>query len=77
MSEELQNKIKKASNGNWKRELWINNCLNWVVENFDDIEPTIKKMWLDKEFKKNGYPQMPEIKGGQLLKINLKDREEL
>ena len=46
---ELIKKINKASNGDWKRKDFIKNCLNWVVENFDEVEPTIKRLWVDKE----------------------------
>lgn len=38
--------------GNFKREEHIINCLRYVLENFDDIEPTIRKHWLDKEMRK-------------------------
>lgn len=35
--------------GNFKRKRLIQNCLIWVVDNFDEVEPMIKKLWLDKE----------------------------
>ena len=50
--EELLEKITKASNGDWKRERHIKNCLSYIVNNFDELEPIIKKHWLEKEKKK-------------------------
>lgn len=38
--------------GDFKREQHIVNCLTYVLENFDEIEPTIRKQWLDKEMRK-------------------------
>ena len=46
---ELIEKIEKASNGDFKRENFIKNCLGYVIDNFNEIEPIIKKYWLDKE----------------------------
>lgn len=50
--QELLEKINKASNGDWKRENFIKNCLGYVIDNFDEIEPLIKKHWIEKEKKK-------------------------
>jgi len=50
--QEIIDKINKASNGDWKRENFIKNCVGYVIDNFDEIEPIIKKHWLDKEKKK-------------------------
>lgn len=49
---ELNEKIKQASNGDWKRENFIKNCLGYVIDNFDEIEPLIKRHWIEKERKK-------------------------
>lgn len=49
---ELNEKIEKASNGDWKRENFIKNCLGYVIDNFDEIEPLIKRHWIEKEKKK-------------------------
>lgn len=49
--QELLEKITKASNGDWKRENFIKNCLGYVIDNFDSVEPIIKKHWVDKEKK--------------------------
>lgn len=35
----------------WKREQQIQDCLDYVLENFDEIEPTIREFWLNKELK--------------------------
>lgn len=50
--QELLEKIEKASNGDWKRKDFIKNCLGYVIDNFDEIEPMIKRHWLEKEKKK-------------------------
>ena len=50
--EELLEKITKASNGDWKRKDFIKNCVGYVIDNFDEIEPIIKRHWLEKEKKK-------------------------
>ena len=49
--EDILKKIEQASNGDWKKQMWMQNCVNWVIDNFDDIEPHIKRLWLDKEKK--------------------------
>jgi hypothetical protein len=49
---ELTDKIKQASQGDWKREQFIKNCLNYVIDNFDSVEPLIKKHWIEQEKKK-------------------------
>lgn len=49
---ELIEKINKASNNDFKRKDFIKNCLGYVIDNFDEIEPIIKKHWLEKEKKK-------------------------
>lgn len=48
---ELLEKITKASNNDFKRKDFINNCVGYVIDNFDEIEPMIKRHWLDKEKK--------------------------
>lgn len=50
--QELLEKIEKASNNDFKRKDFIKNCVGYVIDNFDEIEPIIKKHWLDKEKKK-------------------------
>ena len=50
--EELLEKITKASNGDWKRKDFIKNCVGYAIDNFDEIEPIIKRHWLEKEKKK-------------------------
>lgn len=47
--EELLEKIEKASNNDFKRKDFIKNCVGYVIDNFDEIEPIIKRHWLDKE----------------------------
>ena len=47
--EDISKKIEQASNGDWKRENFIKNCVVYVIDNFDSIEPIIKKHWIDKE----------------------------
>lgn len=47
--EDILKKIEKASNGDWKRKDFIKNCVGYVIDNFDEIEPIIKRHWLDKE----------------------------
>lgn len=37
---------------NFKREEHIANCLTYVLENFNEIEPIIREFWLNKEMKK-------------------------
>lgn len=36
----------------FKKEDHIASCLTYVLENFDEIEPTIREFWLNKEMKK-------------------------
>ena len=50
--EDILKKIEQASNGNWKRKDFIKNCVGYVIDNFNEIEPIIKKHWLEKEKKK-------------------------
>jgi hypothetical protein len=47
--QEIIDKINKASNGDFKRENFIKNCVGYVIDNFNELEPIIKKHWLDKE----------------------------
>lgn len=49
----LKDKISKAGDGDWKKELHIRNCLCWVADNFDEIEPIIKSIYLKKEIQKS------------------------
>ena len=37
---------------NWKKEQHIVDCLTYVLENFDKVEPTIREFWLKDEMKK-------------------------
>lgn len=48
----LIDKISKSGDGNWKKEIHIRNCLCWVADNFDEIEPIIREYYLKKEMKK-------------------------
>lgn len=48
----LIDKISKAGDGNWKKEIHIRSCLCWVVDNFDEVEPILKSLYLEKEMKK-------------------------
>lgn len=50
--EDILKKIEQASNGDWKRKDFIKNCVVYVIDNFDEIEPIIKRHWLEKEKKK-------------------------
>lgn len=36
---------------NWKKEDEIASCLKYVLENYDEIETTIREFWLNKEMK--------------------------
>ena len=73
--EDILKKIEQASNGDWKKQMWMQNCVNWVIDNFDDIEPHIKRLWVEKETKKLGLKNKNfEVKGGQTLYIHL-DKE--
>lgn len=36
---------------NWKKEYEIASCLKYVLENYDEIETTIREFWLNKEMK--------------------------
>lgn len=38
--------------GDWKEELRIKNCLTYVAENFNELEPIIKEFYIKKEMKK-------------------------
>ena len=38
--------------GDYKKEDQIASCLTYVLENYDEIEPTIREFWLNKEMKK-------------------------
>lgn len=37
---------------NFKREDHIANCLTYVLEHFDEVEPLIREHWLNSEMKK-------------------------
>jgi hypothetical protein len=50
--QEIIDKINKASNGDFKRENFIKNCVGYVIDNFNELEPIIKKHWLEQEKKK-------------------------
>lgn len=36
----------------WKEEKHVKNCLNYVAQNFKEIEPVIRNFWIEKEKKK-------------------------
>ena len=36
----------------WKEEKHVKNCLNYVAQNFKEIEPIIRQFWINKEKKK-------------------------
>ena len=36
----------------WKEEKHVKNCLNYVAQNFKEIEPVIRQFWINKEKKK-------------------------
>ena len=36
----------------WKEEKHVKNCLNYVAQNFKEIEPAIRQFWINKEKKK-------------------------
>ena len=47
----MQRVTFEIDGSDWKEEQRKIDCLDYVLANFDEIEPTIREFWLNKEMK--------------------------